>query len=238
MNAKMFVALALAMASSAATAATVHPLNNKSQEHSQWCWDATARNLIYQLSGGSKDIPECRLADYAHLAPKNLLYTYGSSCNFPNFSFNTRQGTLQDVANQPNLMTGYNRGLYGMSYGTATIIGLFTGWNATYSNPNGPLSFSTVKSQIDANKSSEIALMFYDASGKTVGGHNVLLIGYSVMGSTNYVQVFDPEPGEGTKLVAYSALVSEPFNSFFSSVPGSSQMQGVAAKWQGSLLMQ
>ena len=168
----------LAMLSTSALAmTTTSPQKNVEQKRSQWCWNASVRNLIYTESNGAKDLWQCDIANY--------VFGVDYACRYADNFEST------DATNKPNWIK--KDGVKD----TRSILNHY-GFN-TLRYYYGKHAFATIKKSIDNNHG-----ILTNWRWRNGVGHIVVANGYDVHpDGSQWVRIFDPWPGEGEKWLSY-----------------------------------
>ena len=162
----------------AATAST-SPQRNEEQKHSQWCWNASVRNLIYTESGGSIDAAQCDIANYA--------FGIKDACEQSD-TFKSKH-----VANRGNWLKN-------PKVKDAHAILRRYGFRKLHYQ-DGALPFAAIQRSIDRNHGILTSWRWNNGVG-----HQVVAYGYHVrVDGTPWIKLSDPWPGEGESWRTYAA---------------------------------
>ena len=145
------------------------------QEHSQWCWAGSSKAVLNYYG---QTPSQCQIVNWAF----GLNYACGNTV----FNWNSN-------ANQPNGMYGSN----------GSVQNILKAWGVTNTAYNSASSWSSVVSDINANR--PFVIRYGWTSG---GGHIMVGRGYETANGVNYLYIMNPWPGEGQTYRSYSSAVA------------------------------
>ncbi|MCP5051521.1 MAG: hypothetical protein GY940_30415 [bacterium] len=185
------------------------------QDFSQWCWAACSRAILkYYGVGIVVNIPpfgnilmsetQCFLADWAW---KDAGYNYGAVCEVSSGEDFYKYSSTNGDWNDPNYM--YSR--------SGSIDAILEHRGVSASGSGTYLSYSSVKSEINADRPFVMRYGWLDNQGNWDGGHFIVGYGYRISVFTFWgmtvtmelISYMNPWPGEGFTEASYDWAVYE-----------------------------